>query len=119
MEAIETALRLGANLVAWTIDLIMLGVIVLGSIRAMMAIVRCLSRGEGLAPGIREIWLHYAAWIVLALEFALAADLIDTVVAPSWEQIGQLGAIAGIRIALGYFLGRDLGEYREIKERAR
>jgi uncharacterized membrane protein len=115
LEAIETGLRQGAAIVAWGIDLIMLGVIVLGSIRAVMAVIRCLSKGEGLAPNIRAIWLHYASWILLALEFALAADIIDTVVAPSWQEIGQLGAIAGIRIALGYFLGRDIGEYREIK----
>ena len=115
MEAIETGLRQVASIVAWGIDLIMLGVIALGSVRAVLALVRCISRGEGLAPGIREIWLHYASWIVLALEFALAADLIDTVIAPSWQEIGQLGAIAVIRIALGYFLGRDIGEYREMK----
>jgi uncharacterized membrane protein len=119
VEAIEITLRQGAAIVAWAIDLIMLGVIIVGSIRAVMAVVRCLSKGEGLAPGIREIWLHYASWILLALEFALAADLIDTVVAPSWQEIGQLGAIAGIRIALGYFLGRDIGEYRELKPRSR
>jgi len=118
MEAIEIGLREGAGIVAWVIDLIMLGVLAIGSVRAVIAVVRCLSKGEGLAPGIREIWLHYAAWILLALEFALAADLIDTVVAPSWREIGQLGAIAGIRIALGYFLGRDVGEYRELKSKS-
>ena len=89
--------------------------ILVGSFRAVLAVIHCLSKGEGLAPGIHDIWLHYAAWILLALEFALAADLIDTVVAPSWEEIGQLAAIAGIRIALGYFLGRDVGEYRELR----
>jgi uncharacterized membrane protein len=118
METMEIDLRLVANLVSWAIDLIMLGIIALGSVRAVIAVVRCIAKGEGLAPNIREIWLHYASWILLALEFALAADLIDTVVAPTWEEIGQLGAIAGIRIALGYFLGRDIGEYREIKPEA-
>jgi uncharacterized membrane protein len=44
---------------------------------------------------------------------ALAADLIETVIAPTWQQIGRLGAIAVIRIALGYFLGKDIAQYRE------
>jgi uncharacterized membrane protein len=65
---------------------------------------------QALAPAVREIWLHYAAWILLALEFALAADIIRTVVRPDWNEIGQLGAIAAIRIALSYFLGRDIEE---------
>ena len=98
--------------VALGVDIIMVTIVTVGSIRAVMAVVNCIRKGKGLAPGIREIWLHYAAWILLALEFALAADLIDTVITPSWEDIGQLGSIAAIRIALGYFLGRDISEYQ-------
>jgi len=82
--------------------------------RRARCVVRCLSKGEGL----HDVRLHYAAWILLALEFALAAGLIDTAIAPSWEQIGQLAALAGIRIALGCFLGRGVGEYRELTQQA-
>lgn len=102
-----------AEYVALGVDIIMVTIVAVGSVRAVIAVAQCMGRGKGLAPGIREIWLHYAAWILLALEFALAADLIDTVIAPSWQDIGQLGAIAAIRIALGYFLGRDISEYSE------
>ncbi len=44
----------------------------------------------------------------LALEFLLAADILSTAVAPSWEAIGKLAAIAAIRTALNYFLEREL-----------
>ena len=47
---------------------------------------------------------------MLALEFALAADLIRTIVAPGWVEIGQLGAIAAIRTGLSWFLSRDFEE---------
>jgi uncharacterized membrane protein len=57
----------------------------------------------------KEVWLKFAATIVLALEFALAADIADTAVAPTWRDIGQLAAIAGIRTFLNYFLERDIG----------
>jgi uncharacterized membrane protein len=49
-------------------------------------------------------------WLLLGLEFTLAADIIGSVMTPSWEEIGQLGAIALIRTFLNYFLGRDLEE---------
>src|SRR5262249_24734915 len=109
----EEVIHQAASYVALGVDIIMVTIVAVGSVRAVIAVANCLSKGKGLAPGIREIWLHYAAWILLALEFALAADLIDTVIAPSWADIGQLGAIAAIRIALGYFLGRDISEYSE------
>lgn len=99
--------------IALVIEALMVVIIVIGTVHAVWRVgIRVVQR-EALAPGIREIWLHYAAWILLALEFALAADLIDTVIAPSWEEIRELGAIAAIRIALGYFLGRDIAEIRE------
>jgi uncharacterized membrane protein len=47
-------------------------------------------------------------WLLLALEFALAADIIRSAISPSWGDIGQLAAIAAIRTFLNYFLEKDL-----------
>ena len=58
-----------------------------------------------------------AAARTLGLEFQLAADILKTAVAPSWEEIGQLAAIAAIRTALNYFLGKEIAEEkRQIEE---
>ena len=55
--------------------------------------------------------------LVLALELQLAADIIETAIAPSAEQIGQLAAIALIRTFLNYFLNREIkDEEKEAKE---
>jgi uncharacterized membrane protein len=56
----------------------------------------------------KEIFARFASWIILALEFALAADIVRTAVAPTWNDVGLLAAIAAIRTALNYFLERDL-----------
>src|SRR5262245_6119665 len=57
-----------------------------------------------------------ATWLALALEFQLAADVLETAIAPSWTQIGKLSAIATIRTALNYFLTR---ESRELAQEVR
>jgi uncharacterized membrane protein len=49
-------------------------------------------------------------YLVLALEFQLAADILETAIAPEWAQIGQLAAIAAIRTGLNYFLSREIKE---------
>jgi uncharacterized membrane protein len=59
-------------------------------------------------PVAHQIWLRFARWLVLALEFALGADVIRTAVAPTWNDIGQLAAIAAIRTGLNFFLERDI-----------
>ncbi len=46
----------------------------------------------------------FARYLLVALELQLAADIIGTAVAPSWEQLGKLAAIAVIRTFLNYFL---------------
>jgi uncharacterized membrane protein len=56
----------------------------------------------------RRIWVRFASWIVLALEFALASDIVDTAITPTWSEIGQLAAIATIRTGLNFFLSRDI-----------
>ena len=60
-----------------------------------------------------EVRLTLARFLALALEFQLGADILSTAVAPTWEQIGKLGAIAVIRTALNYFLTREMREQRE------
>lgn len=58
--------------------------------------------------GLKAVWRRFGAWLLLGLEFALAADIIRSAVSPTWADIGQLGAIAVIRTFLNYFLEHDL-----------
>lgn len=55
-----------------------------------------------------EIRLRLGRWLALALEFELGADILRTAVAPTWSEIGQLGAVATIRTALNFFLQQEI-----------
>ncbi len=59
------------------------------------------------------IRLTLARYLALALEFQLGADILSTAIAPSWEQIGKLGAIAVIRTALNFFLSREMRDEKK------
>ena len=54
--------------------------------------------------------LSLARYLIVALEFQLAADILGTAIAPGWDEIGQLAAIAAIRTVLNYFLEREIRE---------
>jgi uncharacterized membrane protein len=62
-----------------------------------------------------EVRLSLGRWLALGLEFALAADILRTAVAPAWRDIGQLAAIAVLRTGLNYSLEREIAreEHRE------
>lgn len=54
--------------------------------------------------------LDLGRFLALGLEFQLASDLLRTAVAPSFEEIGKLAAVAAIRTALNFFLSREIKE---------
>ena len=58
--------------------------------------------------GYAALRLSLARYLIVALEFQLAADILGTAIAPGWEEIGQLSAIAVIRTVLNYFLEREV-----------
>ena len=47
------------------------------------------------------------------------SDIVETAIAPSWQDIGRLAAIAVIRTFLNFFLERDLAEIRERQSEGR
>ncbi|MGY2127753.1 DUF1622 domain-containing protein [Blastococcus sp. SYSU DS0617] len=56
--------------------------------------------------------LTLGRFLALGLEFQLASDVLRTAVAPSWEELGQLAAVAAIRTALNFFLSKEIAEER-------
>jgi uncharacterized membrane protein len=110
----EAALVAVTNYVALAIDFIAFLVIAFGSVEAFVAVVRGLAApGPVAGEERRAVWLRYARWLVAGLTFQLAADIVGTAIAPTWDEIGRLGAIAVIRTFLNYFLERDIGQVRE------
>ena len=55
-----------------------------------------------------DVRLRLARWLAVALEFELAADILRTAIAPSWDEIGKLAAIAALRTLLNYFLQQEI-----------
>ena len=88
-------------------------VIVIGAIQAIGSAVTAFIRTKTLAAPL-VIFRGFAGWLVLALEFLLAADILRTAISPTWNDIGQLAAIAAIRTFLNYSLSHDLHHTPEI-----
>lgn len=94
------------------IDLMALVIIVIGTVEAFVRGGWVLISSQA-GHERRDVWLRFARWLVAGLTFQLAADILETSVTPSWEEIAKVGAIAVIRTFLNFFLERDLSEIRE------
>ncbi|MFH0341006.1 MAG: DUF1622 domain-containing protein [Chromatiales bacterium] len=111
----EHLLQEAAHYVALIIQAVALLVIAIGALEAVVGVFRVMlfSRAGGVAQ--RAVWLRFARWLVAGLTFQLAADIVETPVAPTWDEIGRVAAIAVIRTFLTYFLDRDVERIREVQ----
>ena len=90
-------------------------VIFVGAAVAFGRFVMVSFRREGMAP-FAPVRLDLGRFLALGLEFQLAADILRTAITPSFTQLAQLAAIAAIRTALNFFLGREINEQRQLVE---
>jgi uncharacterized membrane protein len=108
----EGWLAVSANHVSLVIEAMALLVIGCGSAKAFITAIGVMLLRRSTHDEIRNVWIDYARWLIAGLTFQLAADLVHTTVAPTWDDIGRLAAIAVIRSFLGYFLERDMDDIR-------
>ena len=92
------------------IDAMALVIIAIGTAEAFFTGLWTAFPAQAAGRRFREVLVRYGRWLVAGLTFQLAADIIETSIAPSWQEVGQIGAIAVIRTFLNYFLERDLAE---------
>jgi uncharacterized membrane protein len=109
--AMEPLLQDVAETVALACELVAVGFVAAGAAEALTRTIAGWRRYGDLRAK-KDIWLRFAAAIILSLEFALAADIARTAIAPTWFDIGKLAAIAAIRTLLNLFLERDLEAQR-------
>jgi uncharacterized membrane protein len=105
--------------IRWAVQWLKLGIETVGAALvgigvavALVQLVRVLFKEHG--GSFTSVRLTLARYLALALEFQLGADILSTAIAPSWEQIGKLGAIAVIRTGLNYFLFLEMKVERRI-----
>ena len=103
------------QLTSFSIGVLGMGVIVVGVLSGLIRFVRSeivAARGtnvEGDRRKLREVLGYY---LLLGLEFLIAADIIDTLIKPTARDLAILGAIVLIRGVISYSLNLELARTR-------
>jgi uncharacterized membrane protein len=112
--AVEEQVRAGVEWLRLLVETLGALIIAAGVLVAVIGIARyVVSRSDGAFTPIR---LSFARYLTLALELQLAADILSTSVAPTWDRIGKLAAIAVIRTALNFFLSMEMKDEKASDE---
>src|SRR5271157_1821479 len=80
-----------AVVVATCSEFIAVVVIVIGAAQAIGSPLVALSRTKTTIEPL-VVFRRFAGWLVLSLEFLLAADILKSAISPAWTEIGQLAA---------------------------
>jgi uncharacterized membrane protein len=113
----ESTLHEIARYIALAIEVIAISVITFGVIEAVIGIARVGMHSASATGEQRAVWLKFARWLVAGLTFQLAADVVNTSFAPTWDELGRLAVIAVIRTFLSYFLEREMREKSESEQK--
>jgi uncharacterized membrane protein len=105
---VEEVFHAAAREISLLIEGVAVIVVAYGALEAFVRLLGLAAKPSTTHGARKEIWRRFGTWLLLGLEFELAADIIASVVSPSWKDIGELAAIAVIRTFLNYFLEHDL-----------
>jgi uncharacterized membrane protein len=99
-----------AMIAAATIGYLGVAIMVYGAFRAAFDFIRSLIRRNNHLSRLRiELGKHLA----LGLEFLVGKDIIESIVEPTWNDLGKLGAIIILRTVITIFLTKELKEVEE------
>ncbi len=81
--------------------------VVVGLVEFIRAQLAHLGRYRKLLP-LEKIRIDLGRYLLLGLEFLIAADIIRTIVKPTLEEVAVLLAIVAIRTVISYFLNKEI-----------
>ncbi len=83
-------------------------VILIGIVKALIIYVKDVLLNKNAIKSIAKSRLEIGHAFSLGLAFLIGASIIKTIIAPTWNDIGQLASIIAIRTILNYFLLMDI-----------
>jgi uncharacterized membrane protein len=104
----EELLLEGSTVVALLVEAAAVLVVMYGAAEAFGRLLFLLTKPPVRFTDRKSVWRRFGTWLLLGLEFELAADIVRSVISPTWQELVKLATIAVIRTFLNYFLEHDL-----------
>lgn len=103
------------NTVGMVVAYIGAAIIVWGALLGAVGFIRsefARLRGKADIAANETVRVRFGSYLLLGLEFLIAADIIETVVRPTLTDVAILGGIVIIRTVISFFLNRDIAASR-------
>ena len=99
-----------AMIAAAIIGYIGVAIMMYGAFRVAYDFVKSMITGQ---THVSRLRIELGKYLALGLEFLIGKDIIGSIVEPTWDDLGKLGAIIVLRTVITIFLSRELKEVEE------
>ncbi len=99
------------------LQVVIMGISIVGAVVVLWGIIESVAAflmmkiartGKDAIHESEAIRQRLGAHLLLGLEIFIAADIIGSVASPTWERVGILASIVGVRTVLSYFLRMEM-----------
>ena len=107
--------------ISFVIGLISFAIMAYGALLAIINLIRAeIARFSGKfnIERVSVIRRNFGNYLLLGLEFLIAADIIQTIITPTLEELAILGGIVVVRTVLNYFLNKEIESVKLMKSRS-
>lgn len=115
MENFEQILQLIFHPIVLALDAISIFIILYGAIFSFIKLIQ--SRREQDYSSVLHknkcIKAYLGSYILLSLEFLIVADIIESIINPTFQDIIKLAMIVLIRTMISYFLNKEISEFSD------
>jgi len=107
--------------ISFVIGLISFAIMAYGALLAIVNLIRAeIARFSGKynIERVSVIRRNFGNYLLLGLEFLIAADIIQTIITPTLEELAILGGIVIVRTVLNYFLNKEIENVKLLKSKS-
>ena len=105
--------------IAEIIDIVGITILIFGFTKVMLKYAKSEFKNilETSVQSLQQIRCELGIYILLALDFLIASDIIHTISDLNQEELIELTVMIFIRTIIGYFLGKEIIEIRELQSK--
>ena len=111
-RAIHTLMETGVTVLGLLGTVVLIYGVVICGFRFIRLEIRCMG-GTDVEEGRRALRLNLGYYILLGLEFLVAADVVETILRPGWEELGILAGVVLIRTVISFSLNWELAHEKK------
>lgn len=115
MMNVETLISIIFHPIVLLLDVLSISIIMVGAVVSFIKLIQRKNKSEYPSTLYKNKYIkaYLGSYILLSLEFLIVADIIESIINPTFQDIIKLALIVLIRTMISYFLNKEISEFSD------